>query len=607
MTKLERGEAGSNTIITGDNYQVTIIPDKFLVVLRGENSFYYGMSMFSAIDMPDKKDISQNPPELTIQETETGNVELKISCDSNIWEHKIHRYLFKAEAIEYSTEIFGHGKIDRAHYFRGILGSDELASVPGFNQIFSPQVNFIDKRDFFVNEFHAIAAGNYQEICDTVWGCGLHGAPLCFVCHDEDKPPFMAAGILTRPGENLFHAFEVNYLSPADKQNIHDSIIGTQAFSLKYDGHVTVDGSWQSPTLQLRFAQHKMGALDQYMHDLEQFGANIKRQYPYDAWTYEPLFCTWHEQVALGIKQINRNNLGFAETEGGAHYFDALTQEKTLHWLAVLEQHNIKPGTIILDAKWQIDNGDPVADKSKFPDMRGFVEQCHAKNIKVILWFNGWDRSGIPDAECCLIDGKPAKVDPTNPAYRARVKRYMKRMLSAEPDCYNADGLKIDGMTAPPEGDSVQLTKPLYGFELSRALLELIYYAAKAVKKDCAIGQFTAAPYFADLCDFARTGDLYAVKGDPNATNEFRVAILQLVMPDVAKDTDGTLRFNYLLPDEEALKSQEKIGVPSIYQAEYLIRRRQFGVQSVKLIENNLYREIADSWRRYRAKNGGDH
>ena len=602
MSKLKIQEDGLNTIITAKNYEIQIIPERLLVVLKGEKNFYYGMSMFSAIDMLGKKDISENIPEIEIQKTEDGNVEVNITSDSNIWDRKVHRYLLKDDTVEYSTEVFGKGQIDRAYYFRGVLKDTELASVPGFNRVFSPQVNFIDKRDFFVNEFSAIASGNYKELCDTVWGCGLHGAPLCFVCHDEDKAPYMSAGLLTKPGDNLFHAFEINYLSEDDKKNIHDSIMGTQAFSLKYDGHVHVDGSWKSPKMILRFSQDKIESLKQYLIDLDAFGGNIKRQYAYEDWTYEPVFCTWHEQVALGINKIKSNNLGFAETESGNHYFDALNQAEAERWLSLLEEKDIKPSTIILDATWQINLGDPIVDKSKFPDLRAFVDNCHAKNIKVILWFCGWSRDGIPDDECCLLDGKPFMADPTNPAYRKRVKSYMKRLLSDEKGCYNADGLKVDGLTSPPTGISLKTTEHLYGFELSRSLLELLYNAAKAIKNSSVIGLYAASPYFADLCDFARTGDLYSIKGVANATNEFRVQMQKLVMPDVAKDTDGALRFNYILPDKDVLAAQEEIGVPCIYQAEHLIQRRNFCIQTVDLINDELYKNIADSWSRYKKR-----
>jgi hypothetical protein len=72
-------------------------------------------------------------------------------------------------------------------------------------------------------------------------------------------------------------------------------------------------------------------------------------------------------------------------------------------------------------------------------------------------------------------------------------------------------------------------------------------------------------------------------------------------MPDVAIDTDGAQRFSYVLPYEDTLKNQETIGVPCIYQAEWLVQRRDFCVPHVHRLEAADYARIAASWQQYRA------
>jgi Glycosyl hydrolases family 31 TIM-barrel domain len=599
MSNLTLRKADSKIIITSQNYEVTIIPERLLVIVRKGAEFYYGMCMVSAIDMPGQKDKSVAPPKIVIKNSTSSEIAIDLIADSNLWEQKIHHYIFKDKSIEYSTEIHGKGQVERAYYFRGIVEDNELASVPGFTQVFSPQANFIEKQEFHVNEYHAIGAGNYKEVCDTVWGFSLHGGPLCFVCHEGEDSPFMSAGILAKPGEYSFRAFEINYLSEQDKHDIQDSIVGTEAFSLAYDGHLQVDGSWETPKLLLRFSNDRTNALKRYLNDLKVYGGTVLRNYPYEKWTYDPVFCTWHEQVALGMKGMQTSNLSFQQAEGGAGFGDKITQTNCQKWLAMLEAHEIKPGTIILDAKWQKNVGDPIVDENKFPDLRGFVDECHSNGIKVILWHHGWDREGVPDNECAWLDGKPAYVDPTNPAYRKRVRNYMRRLFSDEPGCYNADGFKVDGMTGSPIDVSLKNKGGLYGFEFVRALLDLLYNESKAVKPASALGQYTAFPYFADFCDFARTGDLYTVKGDPNSTNRFRAMLQELVMPGIAIDTDGALRFNYILPDEDVLINQENIGVPCVYQAEHLVQRRNLCIQSIQLMNDDKYNMIKKSWNRY--------
>ncbi|MCK5845612.1 MAG: hypothetical protein KAG97_12945, partial [Victivallales bacterium] len=217
--KIRRGDDnGGLTVITGENYEATVIPERFIVLLRSGKHFYYGMCLLSAIDTLKNKDKASEPPKIAIDDSRDGTVILEITTDSNIWERKIHRYIFKDEAIEYSTIVHGQGEIDRAHYFRGVFKETEIASLPGFTKVLSPQANFIEKQEFHVNEFQSIGAGNYKEVCDSVWGFALHGGPLCYVCREEDDGTLMSIGILAKAGDYTFKAFEMNYLSEKDKK-----------------------------------------------------------------------------------------------------------------------------------------------------------------------------------------------------------------------------------------------------------------------------------------------------------------------------------------------------------------------------------------------------
>ena len=585
------------TVIAGDAYEVTILPERLLMLLR-KGSFYYGMCLLSAVDSVEERDVSGRAPAIKEPVAKDGQVKLEIMCDSSIWTRKTHHYLFKDDEIQHWIQVEGHGRIARAYYFRGTIDEQELGSVPGFTQVFSPMPNFLEKQEFHASEYVTIAAGNDEQVFRTIRGFALHGAPLCFVMHEGDSPPFLSAGVLARPGQYQFHAFEFNAALP-EGASTPEPIVGTQAFSLAYHGHQAVDGVWEAPRLVMQFAEDRLAAVEQYVRRLEAFGGTVKRTVPYEAWTYEPVYCTWHDQVALAMPGMKRT-LSMAEQEAGRGYFTLLNQQRCEQWLGLLAQNGVKPGTFIIDAEWQLERGDPWVDTERFPNLRGFVDRCHAQGTRVILWHNGWDREGIPDAECCTIDGKPVKADPTNPAYRRRAEAYVRRMLSAEAGCYNADGLKVDGMTGTPGGPGLRTHSGLAGFELARALLELLWTAAKAVKQDSAIGQFTGFPYFADLADMARTGDLYTVKGDPNSANALRARLQRIVMPDVAIDTDGAERFNYVLPYEDVLRVQEAIGTPCIYQAEWLLQRRDFCLPQVRRLESQHYRQIAESWERYR-------
>ena len=585
-------------VVTGSRYTVEFMPERLLAVLKAGPSFYYGMSLLGAVDTLEACDTSQAAPRIAVVSSTGDEVIVRLDADSSCWRNKTHVYAFREGEIEYWTELTGKGSVERVYFFRGTIDGNEVGSVPGFTQIFSPMPNFIEKQEFHANEYSAIASGNSQAILGSVRGLGLHGAPLCFVLHAGESSPFLCAGVLAKPGQYNFFAYEMNHLSKTAR-SAAEPIVGTQAFSLDYQGHQQVDGKWETPHLVLQFSEGRMDAVRDYVRRLEAYGGTVPRTRPYEAWTYQPICCTWHEQVALGTKGLRKTNFSFKEAESGS-YFNYVTQENCVRWLDLLEQHDVRPGTFIVDAKWQAQNGDPTADLNKFPDMRGFVDQCHKRGIKVILWINAWDREGVPDEECLRMHGKAALVDPTQPAYRKRVAKYLHRLLSGDPGCYDADGLKVDGLSGSPGDVDMTTHGGVYGFELQRCLLELLYAESKKAKPNCVMGQYTAFPYFADLCDLVRTGDLYTIKGDPLTANRFRAEILRIVMPQVAIDTDGSLRFNCVRGVAEVLQGTPAQGVPCIYQAEWLRQHRDFCIPTIRQFASGDYAAIRQHWQQYR-------
>ncbi|MDD3926793.1 MAG: hypothetical protein PHT33_09065 [bacterium] len=590
--------------VTSKGYEVEFLPDKLIALLKVGKSFYYGMSLLSAIDTIDAEDGSEQAPDIKIVAGNDGTVHIRIISYSSLWQRKYHHYLFFEDRIEYWSEVYGQGDIDRVYYFRGALTGQELASIPGFTQFFTPMPNFIEKQEFHISEYTTIAAGNDTHSRACLRAFALHGAPLCYVFHEGDNGPCLGAGILARPGEYNFYAYEINYLPEQARQRVEKFMVGTQALSLDYQGHQQVTGVWNTPRLVLQIADNRFQAVEKYVRLLEDYGGTVAREYPYENWTYQPVYCTWHDQGALG-----RGKHGFQQTtqtleaaESSQASVDECTQANCLHWLSRLAENGIYPGSIIIDAMWQKSMGEHIVNPKKFPDLRGFIDGCHQQGIRVILWINAWTRAGIPDEECLRLEGKPTAVDPTNPAYRQRLSGYIHRMLSDAQDCYNADGIKVDGMTATPGGRTLETYGGLSGFELCRALLELLYFEARKAKPDCVVGQFTAFPYFADLCDMARTGDLYTVRGDTVSANRFRARLQRIVMPQVAIDTGGAQRNNYILPYKDITAVQSDIGVPCIYQAEWLMQRRDFCLPLIRHLNDDEYSLIRQDWDAYRDK-----
>lgn len=593
--------SNEQVIINVGNYCARIIPEKLMIVLSAGDNFYYGMSMLSAVDVLDKFDETTGQPKISGVVENGDYASVEIEWQSSLWDKKIHQYKFFEDKVTCQIKVSGKGEVDRLYYSRGSLESSELASVPGFTSFFSPLPNFIEKHVYHITEYSSICASNTEAVLKNLRGIGFHGAPLCFVCGEENSDVNMSAGILAKPGEYLFHEFEINHMNEKVLA-APEPIVGTQAFSLGYYGHQKVDGEWLSPELCFQFAGSRMEALKQYVGELKNYGGFKTYNGKYPEWAYRPTYCTWHDQVAIATLGSKATNQSFKQAESGNKYFNLANQENCERWLDILLKNNIKPGTFIIDATWQKDVGKNEVDPEKFSDLRGFIDNCHKHDIKVILWNKAWDRKGLPDDECGLKDGEPSFADPTNQKYRDRVKEMVRRFLSDEKDCFNADGLKFDGISSGPYGRGLKTVGNLAGFELMRAMIELYFTEMKKIKSDSVICLYTAFPYFADICDQIRTGDLYTVKGDPCTTERFRTDMIRAVFPDIAIDTDGAERFNYILPYGESQKVQAEIGMPCIYQTEYLLQRRDFCLPVVKEMDAEYYKAVSEAWSKYNAR-----
>ena len=582
------------TIVQAPDYRIKFMPQRMLAVLEHHGGLYYGMSLLSAINTLKARDVTSAPPRVEVSQEGSQEVRITLDSDSTLWQNKRHHYRLTADRIDYWTELEGEGDIDRAYYFQGWLGDTPLACAPGFRRVFHPQPNFLEHQTFAAHQHIRFPVGHDAWVTQNIRGNGLHGAPLCWVLEDDDVTTSMSMGLLVKTGHYNFETVDLNYLEQDLAKN-PDHVIGTQALSIGYHGHEHVAGPWRSPTLTLRFVNERLAALRQYVDDLNAFGGTHPRQRDYPQWTRRPVYCTWHDQVALGMTRGQTQELASPPVIPAGGLFELCTQKNCEHWLNLLLKNGIDIGTFIIDAAWQIHTGDPAVDTRKFPDLRGFIDHCHTLNIKVILWCNAWDRAGIPDNECLSLDDMPRAADPTNPTYQNRLARFVRRMISKEPNCYNADGIKLDGVTNTPCGPTLKTYDGTAGFELVHKLLALWSQQITAAKSDAILGLYTAFPYFADLNDMARTGDLYTIKGDPLSANRFRADIIRTVAPNVAIDTDGAQRFNAILPYEHILAFNRQIGVPCLYEIDRLAQRRDFMLPQIQPLKSKHYRAIRNA------------
>ncbi len=225
----------------------------------------------------------------------------------------------------------------------------------------------------------------------------------------------------------------------------------------------------------------------------------------------------------------------------------------------------------MVDDKWQRDYALPDVDTEKWPDLRGWIADRHAAGQKVLLWWRAWAAHGLPAHECILdAVGRPVACDPTNPAYRERLRATMAALLG--PDGLDADGLKVDFTQRAPSGSGLVAHGDSWGIAMLHELLTEIYGAAKAAKSDALVITHTPHPSFGDVCDMVRLNDVLGSdsSGRPVAAVDqlrFRHAVVSRAMPDHLVDTDQwpmQTRADWLGYAE----AQAGLGVPSLYYVE---------------------------------------
>jgi hypothetical protein len=331
-----------------------------------------------------------------------------------------------------------------------------------------------------------------------------------------------------------------------------------QSLSLRldYDGHTPVDGEFRAPVLLLTTGvADPFAGLRRHRADLVERGhatAPAPRTAP--AWWLEPIFCGWGAQCHL-------------EKVDGGLARDHATQRNYDTFLAQLAEHDVSPGIVVLDDKWQATYGANEPDPGKWPDLASWIGRRHEAGQHVLLWWKAWDPEGVDPALCVRNpDGIPVALDPCNAATREFVRDMVERLLS--PSGLDADGFKLDFTARTPAGRALAHAGGAWGIALLHELLAVFYAAAKEAKPDALVITHTVHPAFADVTDMIRLNDMLG-GGDVVEQMTFRADVARAVLPELPIDTD-----DWRIPDKRSwrafLEAKPQIGVPSLYYATHL-------------------------------------
>lgn len=521
-------------------------------------------------------------------------VEITVTVRTEAWQHKAVTLRCLPDRLELRARVRGTGTLGdvrllggRALLGRGACGT--FRSSIGFAGVFNPAPT---------EPVQVVRPGFAPATLGVVGDASpgrLHSIssppPLCLAVsrqpatHATDVPggDWLCVGVTAPMAELRFT--ELRYL-PVD-----DGFL----LELDYDGHTTVNGAYDSPTVVLRPAADPWHALDIYRADLLARGHASATAPAVASWWTEPIFCGWGAQCAIAAWPAAWDVT--APEPAGA---DLARQDRYDAWLDLLAAHDVWPGTVVIDDRWQAAYGTGEPDLARWPDLRGWIKARHAAGQRVLLWWKAWDPEGLPADECVLDPaGRPVAADPGSPTYRARLAKIIAGLLG--PDGVDADGLKVDFTQRAPAGRLLRRpgapADAPWGIAALHLLLRTIRDAAKAAKPDALIITHTPHPGFADVTDMVRLNDI--LERDPAgavvpAADQlaFRHAVVARSLPEHPVDTD-----QWPVVDRAAWReyvtAQAKLGVPSLYYTERIDNSRE------ELTAADLAL-VAATWRSYR-------
>ncbi|MFF9564483.1 hypothetical protein ACF1AJ_14150 [Leifsonia sp. NPDC014704] len=577
-----------------------------------DGELWSDLSLLASVDRVGLPDESSGPTAVTVEEQEDGTVRITVLTDSSAWATKavvLHCTPREVRArVEVTTEdddariadltIFG----GQAALPSGAAGT--FRSGIRFPSVFVPTPT---------EPIQVVRASNTQAQLGVVGDAEpgrLHGIfsppPLVFGLGRPSIAPDAPHGPTDMPvGDWL----GVSVVAPIAQLGFttfrYDAIDGGFLFRLTYEGHTRVRaGGWVSPDFVLRPGGAPLSLIRDYRDDL--LGRGWAEEPSVGAeWWHEPIFCGWGAQCALAVRMSHEgealatdNADGFVLPAGAAFAPDLARQYLYDRWLNRLAERDIRPGTVVIDDRWQADYGTNTVDTEKWPDLRGWIDARHAAGQRVLLWFKAWDPAGLPP-ELTVRDafGRPVAVDPSNPAYLDALREQVTGMLSA--DGLDADGFKVDFTQRAPSGVTLRTHgDDVWGISALHTIIATIHEAAKAAKPDALVVTHTVHPSFSGVTDMVRLNDVLedSVHGDPVPVGDqlrYRHDIAAAALPGHPIDTD-----QWPMPNRDEWlaysRIQPELGVPALYYVESIDNSRE-------AVTDADLDEIAGLWSAYRA------
>ncbi|MBQ9921118.1 MAG: hypothetical protein IJO52_02950, partial [Clostridia bacterium] len=320
-------------------------------------------------------------------------------------------------------------------------------------------------------------------------------------------------------------------------------------------GHiVTKKGdTYKAPRLMLFFHDEEWESITLYRNKLLEKGiisADDSDVTSFPKWWKNPFIVTYGDQMM----ELQYN--WYDDTDWGC---DAFTEEWMEMWLARAEEKlGFDEFTIIIDAFWQHKySSEGIPNRTRFPNLRKFIDKCHAHGHKVMLWqapyvdntANGFETlsqkygvitkdryiSPIIEEETVFhIDFTADNIS----EYLSDVAHQLFGNGEGELDC---DGLKLDFLMQindPAEKKTPYLNSSngIGAREVFR-FYEIFNREAKKVKPDVLLNGSTCDPRIQKYCHMNRLHDIQKVYEE----RELRARVSTMACPDMLVDSGGAI------------------------------------------------------------------
>lgn len=282
------------------------------------------------------------------------------------------------------------------------------------------------------------------------------------------------------------------------------------------------------------------------------------------AWHTGNLYCTWPDQCARAQlhppPELKDHMLGI---DAMAKILD---ENFVREGLATIQRERLPFRIFLLDCGWQVEWGQWEADPRRFPDLRKLVDEIHAAGLKAMAWW-AWPEiadSAEVNPAYLIAGGKRNRhgrrmFDFSNPKTQSEyLEPLFHRLMSADPGCYDLDGLKTDFIADKVHADMPVHDPAWHGEEnYFHRFYGMFHALMRRHKADaCHIG-CAGHPYLAEFTEINRTFDVFGADFQEHLT---RGLMLQATAPGCPVSLDF---HNYLENWDAYFALARKLGWPT--------------------------------------------